>query len=145
MIEQGPGTMWEAWDGAGSRNHPWPGVIDAWLYQMYAGINGASPGYQTLMIKPFVPPDVAWVKATKATPFGPVSSAWRKEQGQLTLDVEIPVGTSATILVPARGGAVDTVRDCDGCARPSGTFRGPAGYSGFKVNSGRYRFTSVGW
>lgn len=145
MIEEGPGTMWESWSGGGSLNHPWPGVIDAWFYRMYAGINGASPGYQTLTIKPFIPPDLAWVKASQMTPFGAVSSAWRKEDGRLTLDVEIPVGVSATIFVPARAEAAKTVRNCTDCAKPRGKVRAPEGFSGFEVGSGRYRFTSVGW
>lgn len=144
MIDQGPGSMWEHWNGGGSRNHPWTGVIDAWFYRMYAGIAAASPGYRTLTIKPFVPADLTWIKASQRTPYGMVSSAWRKQDGRLTLDIDVPVGTSATVLVPIRSTAAEADRSCRDCAKPS-KVSGPAGYSAFTVGSGHYRFTSVGW
>ena len=36
MLKSGATTVWEAWDGGGSRNHPAQGCIDAWLYQAWA-------------------------------------------------------------------------------------------------------------
>lgn len=145
MLERGPGTMWEDWEGNSSLNHPWAGVIDASFFRVYAGINAAAPGYQRLTIKPFVPEDLGWVKASQATPFGKVSSAWRKERGRLTLDVEIPAGASATVLVPIRNAAANPDDDCRDCGKPGSSAQSPAGYSAFKVGSGHYRFTSAGW
>jgi alpha-L-rhamnosidase len=145
MIDRGPGTIWEDWKGNSSLNHAWPGVIDAFFYRIYAGINATTPGFETLTIKPFVPTDLNWVKASRATPFGRVTSAWRKENGRLTLDVELPVGASATIFVPIRNVAASLDPDCRDCGKPGRGGRAPAGYAAFKAGAGHYRFTSNGW
>lgn len=145
MLEQGPGTMWEHWDGNGSRNHPWPGVIDAWFYRMYAGIVLGEPGYRTVIIKPYVPDDLEWVKASKMTPYGSLKSGWRKADGQLSLEVEVPPGVTATVLVPTRGTGGPAKLACDHCTASPAKSGAPEGFSAFEVGSGRYRFVSAGW
>jgi alpha-L-rhamnosidase len=145
MIERGPGTMGEDWEGGSSLNHPWTGVIDAFFYRIYAGIQSDGPGFRTMTIKPFVPDDLAWVEASRPTPFGSIALAWRKQGGILTLDVRIPVGAEATILVPTRGEPATADHSCADCGSPRAAPTALAGFTAFKAGSGRYRFTSHGW
>ena len=66
MLRNGATTIWEAWDGGGSRNHPALGCIDAWLYQALGGIrlDPNVPAFKHIVIKPAVVGDLTWVKCS---------------------------------------------------------------------------------
>ena len=77
MLKNGATTVWEAWDGAGSRNHPALGCIDAWLYQALGGIrlDPAVPAFKHFVIKPAVVGDLTWVKCSYRSMHGNDRSA----------------------------------------------------------------------
>lgn len=134
-IEQGATTLWEDWKGGASRNHIFLGDISAWFYRALAGINPdpAAPGFQRIVFRPEIVGDLTWVRAHTQTVRGRVASAWRREGGTLTLEIDVPVGSTATVEVPAP----DPARvQADG-----GRFvRSDGGRQIFQVESGRYRF-----
>ena len=145
MIENGATTMWEHWAlEARSRGHYFLGTVDDWFYQHVAGIQASqATGYRDLTIAPAVTGEMDWARATTQTPFGPVASDWRRRGRTLTLDVDVPVGTTATIHVPAanphavrEGG--DRLAEADGVI----DVRRADGKVLVKVGSGRYSFTS---
>ena len=75
------------------------------------------------------------MQASTLTPYGKVAAGWTAEGDVLkTLEVEIPVNTSAEILVPASG--VDKVKN-ENNLTPSGYENG---YAKFTVGSGKYKF-----
>jgi alpha-L-rhamnosidase len=145
MIENGATTMWEHWAlEARSRGHYFLGTVDDWFYQHVAGIQ-ASPetGYRDLTIAPAVTGEMDWARATTQTPFGPVTSDWRRRGRTLTLDVDVPVGTTATIHVPAAN--PHAVREGgERLARADGVtdVRRVDGKVLVEVGSGRYSFTA---
>jgi alpha-L-rhamnosidase len=107
MIAHGATTLWELWQSkAGpsmnSQNHPMFGSIGAWFYQALAGINigpdGA--GYRHILIQPQIIRDLTSVSATVETMRGSVTSSWTHSPGVITLDVTIPVGSEATVVIP---------------------------------------------
>jgi alpha-L-rhamnosidase len=107
MIANGATTLWELWQSkAGpsmnSQNHPMFGSIGAWFYQALAGINigpdGA--GYRHILIQPQITRDLTSASATVQTARGPVGSSWTHSPGTITLDVIIPVGSEARIVIP---------------------------------------------
>ena len=145
MIENGATTMWEHWAlEARSRGHYFLGTVDDWFYQHVAGIQASkTTGYRDLTIAPAVTGEMDWARAATQTPYGRVSSDWRRDGRTLTLDVDVPVGTTATIHVPAanphavrEGG--DRLADADGVI----DVRTEDGKVLVKVGSGRYSFTS---
>jgi alpha-L-rhamnosidase len=103
MLDQGATTLWECWDGAGSRNHIMFGDISAWFYRVLAGItpDPAEPGFRHTFIRPYFAPGITWVRAEHVTPFGQLRSAWRREDGHLSLEVTLPPNTWATLTLPA--------------------------------------------
>ena len=105
MLEQGATTLWEQWNGYWSRIHSCFTSPCNWLYQGLAGIQAdpEAPGFKNVIIKPEVVGDVTWVKAHHDSPYGRVVSSWKKEAGKLTLNVEIPPNSTATVHVPATG------------------------------------------
>ena len=103
MLNNGGTTVWESWDGGGSRDHPALGSIDAWLYRGLGGIrlDPAAPAFKRILVKPAVGGDLTWVKCYHQSLYGKIVSNWRREAGKLRLEVTIPPNTTATVVVPA--------------------------------------------
>jgi len=100
-------TLSEHWDQSGSSNHVMLGSIDSWFYHVLAGIrpDEHAPGYENIVIKPFFPEDLSWVKASVGTARGDIVSEWEKRGNRLQMKVEIPVNSTATIYIPAEDSA----------------------------------------
>ena len=102
-IGQGATTDWEQWtyrSNMESHDHAMFSGINASLYTALAGIEPVGAGYSTLRIAPEVPPTLQRVSASIDTVRGTVSSSWQTTDATLTLDVAVPVGATATIVVP---------------------------------------------
>jgi alpha-L-rhamnosidase len=122
-VKMGATTIWERWDGqktdssfedAGmnSFNHYAYGAIGDWLYRVAAGIDtyDSAPGYKKIRIMPHPTDSLTYMNADLDTYYGHISSHWKHEGGHLTLDVTIPINTTATIYIPtpASGKATNT-------------------------------------
>ncbi|MGN1260591.1 MAG: alpha-L-rhamnosidase C-terminal domain-containing protein, partial [Alloprevotella sp.] len=57
-------------------------------------------GYRHFRIDPQYAEKLTWTRVTKETPYGTISVDWKKENGKTTLNVAIPVGTTATTQLP---------------------------------------------
>ncbi|MCV2395409.1 glycoside hydrolase family 78 protein [Actinotalea sp. M2MS4P-6] len=130
-------TYWENWtSGARSHDHAFRGTIDDWLYEYVAGIQNTGVAYRDIQIKPYVVGDLTEASASIQTVIGEVSSAWTLAGDELTLTVEVPVGSTATVMVP--------VADGRSVHAPRGAVAGAVadGYAAFTVGSGEYTFVA---
>jgi alpha-L-rhamnosidase len=94
-------SMWEEWHAESrSRNHAFLGTIDDWLFEDVAGIEATGPGYSTVEIAPTLVGDLTHASAHITSPLGVVSSAWKRNGEAVAVDVEVPVGSEATVKVP---------------------------------------------
>lgn len=102
MLDNGATTTWEHWNGERSHIHNCYNGIGAWFYQALAGImpDESKPGYKHIWIKPQVVNDISWVQASKDTPYGLLKVRWEKKEASFVLDVQIPVGASASVSLP---------------------------------------------
>ncbi|MFD5232107.1 family 78 glycoside hydrolase catalytic domain [Streptomyces qaidamensis] len=114
QVERGATTMWERWDAirpdgtvdtekAGtmlSFNHYAYGAVAAWLYGSVAGLRATAPGYRTIEIAPRPGATLTSAGASIATPYGPASVAWSVRGDTLTVDAELPPGTTGRFLPP---------------------------------------------
>jgi alpha-L-rhamnosidase len=80
--------------------------------------------------------DLTDVSAYTTTPLGKVSSNWVRDHDTFTLDVTVPVGSTATVLVPVAEGA--SVSEQGGATYVETS----DGYATFEVGSGDYTFTT---
>jgi alpha-L-rhamnosidase len=143
MLENGATSMWEHWAlEARSRGHYFLGTVDDWFYQYAAGIRPSQEtGYRDITIAPAVTEQLSRAKATTRTPYGQVTSDWRRTGDTLTLTVTVPVGAKATVHVPADGRSAVTesgrpLSRADGVLRVSEK----DGVVEVAVGSGRYTF-----
>ena len=100
-IKNGATTLWESWRGRSSRNHVMFGDFAAWAYAYIAGVKPIEIGFRKFEVRPCPPSALSWVKAKILTPHGDISVEWKKQGGNLVLDVAVPEGTSAVVVMPS--------------------------------------------
>ncbi|MDO4756175.1 MAG: family 78 glycoside hydrolase catalytic domain [Parabacteroides sp.] len=103
MVDNGATTMWEHWNGERSHIHNCYNGIGSWFYQALAGIrpDEQAPGYKHFFIEPQIIEPLTWVEASQKTPYGLVKVRWEKKEGALNLQVTIPNGSKATLVLPS--------------------------------------------
>lgn len=104
-IEQGATTTWENWNGSGSHNHPMFGGGLTWLYNYMAGIrpDENDPGYRHIIITPAQISGDYTADYSYDSIYGKVSSSVRSGGDTFSVQVTIPVGCDATLIMPYSG------------------------------------------
>lgn len=154
-VKQGATTIWEHWDGVkpdgtfwsdamNSYNHYAYGAIGDWMYRRVAGLDMAAgaTAYRELDIAPlFGGAELSHAAAALETPYGRASSAWRRDGDRIALDVEVPVGATATVSLPAAADAI-AVDGGSTAAAASGveTLASGDGRAKLRIGSGSYSF-----
>lgn len=111
MIKKGSTTIWENFQGDISENHPFYGCGFTWFYRTLAGVNAdpAAPGYKHVIVRPVLTDSLESASYSQVTPYGKVASAVSHSPGRVNVSVEVPVGSTATVYVPAPGFAKASV------------------------------------
>lgn len=144
-IEQGATTTWEQWNGKGSRNHPMFGGGIVWFYRKLAGMNSdpERPGYRHIVFRPQPAKDISYATYSNLTPYGNAGIHWKKENGRFLANVIVPVGSEATLYLPAA--KADDVRE-SGMPVPKAKGlkfeRMEDGQAVYTLQSGTYRLES---
>ncbi|WP_308990988.1 glycoside hydrolase family 78 protein [Mariniflexile litorale] len=104
QIKFGLTTLTEQWDPrkGNSWNHFMMGQIEEWFYRSLAGIvpDEANPGFKHFFIQPEIVGDMTFVKASYQSVYGMIVSEWEKKNNKTTFKIEVPVNTTATIVLP---------------------------------------------
>ena len=89
----------------GSQDHFMLGEIMEWFYRDLAGIQSdlSGPGFKKIIIKPAIVGDLTSVAATYNSVNGPITNQWTANGNQLTMNITIPPGATATVHLPALG------------------------------------------
>jgi alpha-L-rhamnosidase len=145
MIENGATTFWEQWNGYWSQAHSCFTSADNWLYQGLGGIQAdpSAPGFKKFIIKPDLVGDVSWVKAHYDSPYGRISSHWKREGETFTLKMTVPPNSTGVLYLPAASQSTVLVNgepvDKNGFVR---FMKHEQGRVVFHVDSGTYTFTA---
>ena len=145
-IEQGATTTWEQWDGSGSHNHPMFGGGIVWFYRELAGMNTdpLQPGYRNIIFKPQPAGNVTFAYYSNETPYGRAAINWKEDDSSFRLDVNVPVGSTATVYVPASNAKNITESGKEIIEESGVSFQKmEEGYALFTVGSGNYSFYSL--
>jgi alpha-L-rhamnosidase len=107
MLENGATTLWEHWefsDNIYSHDHPMFGSVSEWFYKALAGIKPApdAVGFDKIIIAPQPVGDLKWTKASYDSVRGKIISDWRRSEGKFYLHAKIPVGATATVVLPSK-------------------------------------------
>lgn len=145
-LELGSTTTREHWSESGSHNHPMFGGGLVWYYRKLAGINADpnQPGYKHIIFKPQPAGELSYVKYFNETSYGKAGIYWEKTDGQFAMQVEVPVGCSATVYVPLLTGKHLTEKEKPVSESKEIEFlKDQNGYRLLKVGSGTYEFLSM--
>jgi len=112
QLAHGATALTESWQAlpSVSNNHFMLGHIMEWFYTGLAGIRAAeeSAGFREIVLRPEMVGDISWANGDYHSPYGMISSHWKKEGKALDWDISIPVNTKAVIYLPAPTGSVVT-------------------------------------
>jgi len=84
-----------------SFNHYAYGAIGEWLYSTVAGISELAPGFKRILLRPQPHEKLTHAAATLESPYGQISSAWKRTRSTFTWTVVVPPNTQATAVPPA--------------------------------------------
>ncbi len=153
MVEQGATTVWELWNGntadpaMNSANHVMQiGDVGVWLYEYLVGIRAdpEKPGFQHVLIHPYLTGDLTFVKGSHKSMYGTIASSWTRENGKFTLNVTVPPNTTATVWVPAKDKTDVTESGHRASDAPGVKFvRSEIGTAVYETGSGTYRFEAA--
>ena len=114
-VSMGATTIWERWDsmlpdgtinpgGMTSFNHYALGAVADFMHRVVAGLSTEGVGYGALRIEPRPGGGLTRASAEHLSPLGTASSAWTRSGTEFTLDVQIPAGASAVVVLPGTDG-----------------------------------------
>ncbi len=127
-----------------SLNHPMQSGFAAWFHESVGGIRPAAPGFKRIELKPHGYRQLAWAEAEHDSPYGPIRSHWRNEDGTFEWKISVPPNTIATVFVPAAD--VDNVKEGrhPAAQSPGVKFlRSENERAVYEVGSGEYVFRSA--
>jgi alpha-L-rhamnosidase len=110
-VTMGATTIWERWDsirpdgtinpsGMTSLNHYALGAVASWLHRIVGGIEAVEPGYRRMRIAPQPGGGLTSANTRHESVRGEVAVAWRIEAGEVALDVTVPDGVEAEVVLP---------------------------------------------
>lgn len=147
FIAKGETTWPEYWEvDVESKIHTCYTGVASWFIKGIGGIRDdpQQPGHQSFVIKPHLVGDLTFANTTAESLYGRIVSNWTRKDGAVTLDVEVPPNSTATVYVPGR----DPRKVKEG-GKPAGQSEGirfirtEKGSVVFAVQSGAYKFVSA--
>ena len=122
------------------------GDFSAWCYQYLAGIRlsddvstiaqGVDPdkiAFKEFVIAPEVVEGLTSCTAEHESPYGVLSSRWTLKKGVFSLEIQVPVNTTATVYLPVKPGT-------QGLKSSVPEVKSDRKLAAFKVGSGHYSF-----
>jgi alpha-L-rhamnosidase len=108
QLKKGATALTESWPALEnvSNNHLMLGHIMEWFYSGLAGIGqeDSSVGFKLLKIRPQPVGDITSASGTFHTPYGWVSTDWKKQDNLFAMNVTIPANSSANVYLPVKTG-----------------------------------------
>jgi len=138
-FDLGADTMWEKWEeDSRSRNHYFQGTVVQWIFENVAGLRIAGAGADRIVVRPDARGEVDSASIRTETIRGPVSVEWTTTDRVLSLEVQVPVGTTAEVHVPSAAAS-----DVTGVpAELVGEASYADGYAVYTVGAGQWSFRS---
>ena len=85
---------------AASLNHYSKGAVISFLHRYVAGLQLVEPGYRRFRVAPRPGGGITHARTHHDSPHGRIEVAWRIEDGRGAVDVTVPAGTEAELVLP---------------------------------------------
>jgi alpha-L-rhamnosidase len=109
-IANGATTLYENWNIKAERdislNHMMFGEIGAWFFKGLGGIkvDESQPGFKNINLKPNFPIGLDKFEASHESPYGTITSSWKRLGKRVIYDVVIPANSTASVYFPLVAG-----------------------------------------
>jgi len=143
QLTAGATALTEAWDANphASQDHFMLGAAEEWFYRGLGGIDidmSRSVPAERITIRPGIVAGLDWVRSGYKSKVGKVESEWKHEGEITTIDISVPAGIEAMVVLPVNAG--QTVE-----ATPRAKLiRKQTDAMVYRVGSGTHRFTVTG-
>ena len=144
-LKLGSTTTREKWSEEGSHNHPMFGGGLVYLYNYLAGMkpDPAEPGYKHIIFRPQPVDGLTTISYYNNTPYGKAGISWKNTTADFVMNVTVPIGSWATICVPAaHKNDVTAKSEMEGRVSPR-FIEMKGDYAVYEIDSGDYIFKSV--
>ena len=112
-VLQGATTIWEHWDGVdedgniwsegmNSFNHYAYGAVFDWIFANTLGIKRIKPGYKEVVVNVIPDKRLGFASGGIITKYGKLNVSWYYQGDSLKLEVEIPKGITASVVLNER-------------------------------------------
>jgi hypothetical protein len=112
QLAHGATSLTESWQAlpSVSNNHFMLGHIMEWFYAGLAGIRAADDaiGFRKIVLRPELVGNIRWADGDYHSPYGLISSHWKKEGKSFSWSVIIPANAKALVYLPVPPGAAVT-------------------------------------
>lgn len=106
QIAAGATSLTEAWDAnpTASQDHFMLGGGEEWFYRALGGIDFdmTRNADARITIQPQMLDGVSWVKCSYDSVLGMIRSEWKREEGTISMDIAVPPGATATLVLPVK-------------------------------------------
>jgi alpha-L-rhamnosidase len=106
QLAAGATALTEAWDGNphSSQDHFMLGGAEEWFYRGLAGIDfDMSRGTdERITVRPEIVAGLGSAKASYKSVLGDITSAWEQADGMASVDIGVPPGATATLILPVK-------------------------------------------
>lgn len=107
-VKMGATTMWETWncireDGTPTResyNHYAFGCVGDWMRRTLAGLKNQEEGFKHITVEPDFDFGLSSVSASYDSIYGKIDIHWELRDEQGALDLHVPAGASAEVILP---------------------------------------------
>lgn len=96
MIKNGATSLWETWEGNGSRNHTAFSSADAWFTYGLAGIKPQG-GYKEFTLKPYFAEELSHLSMSLDSEYGEISLNWERTCKGIQVEIKVPFNTIAHV------------------------------------------------
>ena len=112
------------------------------MYRKMVGLDTYEDGvgYKHIKIQPHIGGGFTNASASLKTYYGLVSNSWKIDGNQITMDVEIPANTTATVFIPASNADAITESDKSLSTQKVKVGASENGYVEVQIGSGKYHF-----
>ncbi|MBQ9746530.1 MAG: family 78 glycoside hydrolase catalytic domain [Clostridia bacterium] len=98
-LDMGATTLFECWNGGGSRNQHMFSSVSAFFHKYVAGLSAAAPGYREIDFRPALYTELTHASASVNTPYGKAACGFEKNGGKTMVYLTVPAGCLGKLYV----------------------------------------------
>jgi alpha-L-rhamnosidase len=98
-LDMGATTLFECWNGGGSRNQHMFSSVSGFFHKYVAGISASEAGYKRIDFRPAVYTELTHAYGSVNTPYGKAECSFDKKDGKTVISMTVPTDCVGTLII----------------------------------------------